>query len=158
LKDSTVTFVLQVLQGLLTPLIAVITVYIAWQQWKTNERKLRFDQYDRRLRVYEQVIAFLRLVTRNFRPQIEDLIKFSAATAEADFLFGPEIPTYINEIFSHALTLHGARADYRDFTQALPPGYDHEKIVTELHEQEVWFSQQYEIAKQKFKKYLDIRR
>ena len=29
--------VLLVLQGLLTPVIAIIAVYIAWQQWKANK-------------------------------------------------------------------------------------------------------------------------
>lgn len=36
---------LQVLQGLLTPVIAGTAAYIAWQQWKTNDRKLALDTY-----------------------------------------------------------------------------------------------------------------
>jgi hypothetical protein len=39
----------QILQGLLTPVVAIVAVYIAWQQWKANERKFKFEQYERRL-------------------------------------------------------------------------------------------------------------
>jgi hypothetical protein len=61
---STVTFGLQILQGLLTPVIAIVALYIAWQQYKVNERKFAFDQYERRLRVYQEVRSVLLLVTR----------------------------------------------------------------------------------------------
>jgi len=54
------------------------------------------------------------------------------------------------------LELWSAHADYRDFTQQPPPGYDHQKVVNAIHEQEVWFTSQHEAAKQKFKNYLYV--
>jgi hypothetical protein len=153
-----ITLVLQILQGLLTPVIAFIAVYIAWQQWKVNERKFAFDQYERRLRVYQEVLSFLTFVLRDFKIEIIDLQKFRAATAEADFLFKPEISAYLDEIVKRAWQLRSAHNQYRDFTQAHPPEYDHQKITAEMHEQEVWFSEQHEAAKVKFKKYLDVTR
>jgi len=36
--------VITILQGLLTPLIAIITTYIAWQQWKGNQLKLNMEK------------------------------------------------------------------------------------------------------------------
>lgn len=153
-----VTLALQILQGLLTPVIAGIAVYIAWQQWKTNERKFVLDRYDRRLRVYQNVVAVLLLVQRDFKPEIMDLQKFRSDTAEADFLFEPEIPAYLDEIFERGVSLWSANFEYRDFTQPIPPGYDHKEVTTRMHEQKVWFTQQYGAAKQKFKKYLDVSR
>ncbi len=38
--------VISILQALLTPLIAVITTYIAWQQWKGNQLKLKLDNHN----------------------------------------------------------------------------------------------------------------
>jgi hypothetical protein len=153
-----VALALQILQALLTPVIAGIAVYIAWQQWKVNERKLALDQYERRLRIYQGVISILTLVLRDFKPEFSDLQKFRVATAEADFLFEPEVPAYLDEIVSRGLELWSAHADYRDFTQQPPPGYDHQKVVNAIHEQEVWFTSQHEAAKQKFKKYLYVSR
>src|SRR5262245_46820286 len=82
---------LQILQGLLTPVIGATAVYIAWQQWKTNQRKYVLDRYERRLRVYQCVVETLRLINKDFRPDLQELFKFNYDTAEATFLFGPEI-------------------------------------------------------------------
>ncbi len=147
---------IQVLQALLTPTIAVITVFIAWQQWKTNELKLRLERYDRRLRVYQEVVKLLSEACGDGKALWDPLMKFRAATAEADFLFGPEIRQYLDEIFSRALKLRAASIEYRDYTQTPPPGYDHQKVVKETSEQTTWLYEQFQVAKEKFKKYLDI--
>ena len=119
--------VITILQGLLTPLIAIIATYIAWQQWKGNELKLKLDRYERRLRIYQEVIKMLRTCS-NRKPEWADLIDFGSSTAEADFLFGPEIRQYIDEIVSRAAALIAANAEYRDFTQPVPAEYDHDKL------------------------------
>jgi hypothetical protein len=147
---------LQVLQGLLTPVIGLTTLYIAWQQWKGNQLKLVLDRYERRLRIYQEVVGILILVQRDFKPEFSDFQKFRSATAEADFLFPPEIAIYLDEIVKRGMKLRQANLEYRDLTQTPPPGYDHNKVVTEMHEQEVWFTEQFELAKQKFKRYLYV--
>jgi hypothetical protein len=149
---------LQILQGLLTPVIGLTTLYIAWQQWRVNERKSVLDRYERRLQIYQRVVEMLRLIVRDFKPEIHDLLKFSAETAEADFLFGDEISKYLNEIYVHGVNLHAAKFEYRDFTQQPPPGYDHQKVVDAITREEGWFVEQFPVAKEKFKKYLDISR
>jgi hypothetical protein len=157
LTSSTITLGLQILQGLLTPVIAVIAVYIAWQQYKVNERKFAFDQYERRLHVYQEVHAFLMLVIRDFKPEVSDLQKFTVVTAEADFLFKSEISDYVDKMVKRAWILLAANSRYRDFTQVPPSNYDHQKVVTEMQEQETWFTEQLTLGKvkEKFKPYLD---
>ena len=46
---------IEISTALLTPIIAIIATYIAYQQWKTNQLKLNLERYDRRLEVYEEV-------------------------------------------------------------------------------------------------------
>ncbi len=121
-----------------------------------NRQKSVFERYERRLKIYQHIVEMIRLVVRDFAPEIQDLLKFSADTAEADFLFGEEIPKYINELFNHAMSLNIARHKYRDFTQPIPEGYDHQKVVDALMKEEKWFLDQLPIAKEKFKQYLDI--
>jgi hypothetical protein len=159
-NSSTVAYGLQILQGLLTPVIAVVAAFIAWQQWKVNERKFKFEQYERRLRIYQEVLGVLTLVTRDFNPEFINLQEFRAATAEADFLFEPEISKYLDEIVRRGLKLWSAHSQYRAINQVRPPGYDHQKVINEIKEQENWFMEQSECnaAKQKFQKYLDVSR
>lgn len=159
MSPTTISPWVQVLQGLLTPVIGIVALYIAWQQWNANKLKLALDRYDRRPKVYQNVVVFLRLVQRDFKLEVSDLQKFSIDTAEADFLFEPEISGYVDEMYKRAWKLWGATKNYRDFNQPpAPPGYDHQKVVAEMHEQEVWFTNQFAAAKQKFRKYLDVSR
>jgi hypothetical protein len=145
-----------VFSALLTPLIAIVTAYIAWQQWQANRQKLRFDQYEKRLKIYQHVVIMLGLIMREADAKLEDLIAFRANTAEADFLFGPEIPKYIEEIFSRGLKLRTLMLQYRDANQERPPGYDPVRIANETEAELAWLTVQFEPAKQKFAKYLRV--
>src|ERR1700738_840241 len=144
--------VVSILQGLLTPLIAIITAYIAWQQWKGNKLKLKVDRYERRLGVYQEVVKMLRKCANGELREFAVIIDFGASTAEGDFLFGPEIRQYIDEISSRAAKLRSANVQYRDLTQPVPVGYEHENIVNEMSIQTAWFTEQVVgyIAREKF--------
>jgi endonuclease V-like protein UPF0215 family len=52
-------------KALLTPVIAIVATYIAWQQWKTNALKLHLDRYDRRLKIYQEVKKILSIIIRD---------------------------------------------------------------------------------------------
>ena len=146
----------QILQALLTPVIGTAVVYIAWQQWQANTRKLKLEMYDRRRRIYGEVIAFLSLVRRDFKPDMSAVIVFRCETAEADFLFGSDITSYIYEVFNQALDIREAHLEYRDYTQETPPDYDHAKVVAAMDKLGKWFVGQHDIARLKFKPYLDV--
>ena len=148
----------QILQALLTPVIGIAVVYIAWQQWQANTRKLKLEMYDRRLRIYSEVKAFLSLVLRDFKPDLPAVIAFRRETAEADFLFGSEITSYIDEVFKQALDIREAHLEYRNRTQETPPDYDRAKVVAAMRKLDEWFTGQvqHDIARLKFKSYLDV--
>src|SRR6266436_2889367 len=122
-------WVISILQGLLTPLIAIIATYIAWQQWKGNELKLKMERYERRLHVCQEVVKMLRKCANGELREFAVIVDFGASTAEGDFLFGPEIREYIDEISSRAAKLRSANVEFKDYTQPVPAGYDPEKIV-----------------------------
>ena len=58
LGDINPRTVVDVLSALLTPTIAVIATYVAYQQWRVNKTRLDLDLYDRRLAIYKAVDAF----------------------------------------------------------------------------------------------------
>src|SRR5258705_7395765 len=101
-------------KALLTPTIAVVTTYIAWQQWRTNRQKLVLDRYDRRLGVYEELRQILSLILRDAKASYDDLLKFRTSVSKADFLFGPEITDYIDEIYQRGVKLQYWSGEYRD--------------------------------------------
>lgn len=145
---------IEIFKALLTPVIAIVVAYIAWQQSKTNQQRLKLEQYDRRLRVYEEVRKILSIIVRDTKVSLDDLLKFRTSVSEADFLFGPEIPEYLNQIHKRGLNLWRWNQEYRDYTQEKPEGYDHKKVVDEIQKEQRWFTEQFEPAKQNFKKYL----
>ncbi len=147
---------IEIFKALLTPVIAIVATYIAWQQWKTNQQRLNLERYDRRLRVYEEVKKILSIIARDAKVSIEDLLTFRTSVSEADFLFGPEILQYIDEIYKRGLNLWNWNQKYRDYTQVKPEGYDHEKVVDEMYKELGWLTDQFGPAQQKFKKYLDV--
>lgn len=146
----------EISKALLTPVIAIVTTYIAWQQWTTNQQKLNLDCYDRRLKVYGEVKQILSIINQDSKASYDDLLKFHKAVSEADFLFESEIPGYINEIYERGVKLQSWFEEYRDNTQPKPDGYDHEKITKGINAERTWLTNQLEPAKQKFKKHLNI--
>ena len=109
-----IEYIAELSTALLTPLIAIVATYIAWQQWRTNQQKLNLERYDRRLRVYEEVRKILSIIFRDAKASTDDLLKFRTSVSEADFLFGPEIPEYIDNIYKRGLNLWRWNQEYRD--------------------------------------------
>ena len=145
--------VIDILKALLTPAIAVVTLFIAWQQWKTNKRKIELDRYERRLHIYQEIQRFISRIPNSRNVSIDELSNFRAAVSEADFIFGPEIPKYINEICLHWRELWRFNQEYRDNTQETPEGYNHQTISEGIKNHSIWLIKQLDISKEKFKKY-----
>jgi len=147
---------IEISKGLLTPLIAVIATYIAWQQWKTNQQKLKLEKYDRRLHVYEEVKKILSIILQDANASTDDLLRFRTSVSEADFLFRSEIIEFIDEIYKRGLKLRRWNQKYRDCTQTKPESSEHSKVVEEIHKELTWLTEQFDPAKEKFRKYLDL--
>lgn len=148
--------VLRLISYVATPIIAVGAVVIAWQQARINRQKLVLDRYGRRLRIYEHLKELLSKITAHGKATEQEVFRFRVGVSEADFLFGPEVMKYLDEVYSHACDLGRWRAEYRDFTQPQPPDYNHAEVVKNAHADMQWLTSQYEPARQLFKKYLDV--
>jgi hypothetical protein len=146
----------QVFEGLLTPMIAITVAYIAYRQWQADKLKLAMERYDRRIRIYKEVAAFIAVTCRDFKPAISEVLQFARATAEADFLFPSQIRNYLDELRKRAIASQLVHNEYRDMTQPIPPGYDHQRVVNEMHEHSLWFVAQFDVALEKFRPYLNL--
>jgi hypothetical protein len=161
-------------------LILLASVFISAQSSKTLRRKYgtptsmthtemytaRRDDTSMQLSVgvaatytNESVKGFLGKIMQEAKPSWDDIGKLIRETAEADFLFGPEIPLYLHELRTHANELRIWSDQYKDTYHIKPEGYDHKKVVEGMHSELDWLVKQFESGmKDKFKKYLTIGR
>ena len=142
----------ELLSATLVPIIALVTVYIAWHQYRLNRYRVRLDLFNRRLKVFECVDSFLKSVISSASCDFSDIRKLRQGTAEARFLFGKEIPRYIDALVGHGSDLDTWNQKYAH------PEYDHDKVVEGRSRERRWLTEQIDEAVTKFKKYLDMSR
>jgi hypothetical protein len=146
------------LQGGLTLVIAIIAVMISWRQHKTNAGKVKLDLFDRRFRVFDAVRKLIGVVLRNGGAPPEELQEFYLETLEADFLFGTDIRSYLNEIHRRADKLWTESKLVRDALRGEPSPIDRTKWAKEHPAEMKWFDDQVRVVTETFKKYLDTSR
>lgn len=145
---------IQLLSALLTPVIAIVTTYIAIQQYRTNRLKLKLELFERRYSVYQSVKDFIRFAVREGNISNEALNKLNDETQDAFFLFGKQVDEYISE-----LRLKGVRLMYVNGQLAntnLKVGDARSELAEEDAVLCTWFGQQLRQSKQVFKKDLGM--
>ena len=140
----------------LAALTAVLAVWIAYQQYRTNRSKLRLDLYERRFRVFDAVRNLLATVGRDGALELKDVQDFVVGTSETTFLFGADIVGYIEQLRLKAADLRRVHRTLAD--NALPVGPERNQAATEDAALITWFAEQFEESKKRFAKYLDFRR
>jgi hypothetical protein len=145
-------FSLATFQGLLTPLIAIATVIIAYQQRKTNAYKVKLDLFERRIKVYERVRDMLALMFTKVSDD-KKLNELMLDMQNAQFLFGAKLANYIEEVYRRASDLSAANKE-------LATGYgtaeQRAKRMKTENEQIAWATKERELIGAKFRKALDL--
>jgi len=144
--------ILNVFRALLAPVIAGVVAYIAYQQHKTNRDKLRFDLYDRRLKVFEGLMVLLWVIFRKGTCNDQERDQFQRATVEGSFLFEKDIANYLDMIYEKTLKMGAIRAVLN-----LPSGEKRDQTVEKERQLFDWFMDQFEVSKEKFSRYLSFR-
>lgn len=141
--------------ALLTPILACLTVWIAMQQWRTNQLKVKHELYERRLAVYLALMEFLAAVGQNARCTDDQLRTFLQKTRESWFLFGEDIGEYLDDIYRRAVDLKQRHTVLHE-PGSLPIGPEREETAREQSASMKWFSAQFEIARTKFARYMKL--
>jgi hypothetical protein len=94
-----------------TPIVGLIAVYIAYQQYSTAKNKLRLDLYNRRFEIYASALEFYHALlgysnTTNFEVTQGRFIK---AYRESQFLFDKNSGVYciLNEMHTRSFHIIG---------------------------------------------------
>jgi hypothetical protein len=91
-------------QGFLTPVIAVIATYVAWQQHRTNKLKVKLDIFDRRYAVYEQVSSVLWSIVRS-EVTTTELFKLHQRKFEAGLLLGKPAEDFLETVYQRGVQI-----------------------------------------------------
>jgi len=139
------------LDTLLAPIVGLIALWIAYQQWRTNQQKLDIELYDRRLRIYIEIKTFFRKIIANADVKTDDIVNLWESTVEVDFIFSPKIRKLINEINSHASQYKSWKEQFKDLNQPKPQNYNPKEITDGMRKESDWFIEQFEPATNLFK-------
>jgi hypothetical protein len=134
----------QITSGFMTPVIAALAVIIATNQYRINRLQYRIALFEKRIAIFNAITRFLSTVIQTGRSPLDRLADLMRDTRECDFLFGPEIRLYIDDLHGHGISLNAAAA-HPDQEQP---------IGTEMN----WFAGQFKIAETKFSSYLNFRK
>jgi hypothetical protein len=150
----------QILQGLLTAVIAVVAVWIAFQQSKTArdqhrvaQDKLKLDLFDRRYKVYQGLMEFIGVLNNEGRAPREAFGEFYRAIGPAKFLFSDSVTTYMEGVRKKAVELCQAGAVIARATADKGESVPQQQLSeSSAKERELvgWFYEQPEVAGRHF--------
>jgi hypothetical protein len=146
---------IQFLSALLTPVIALVTTYIAVQQYRTSRLKFKLEIFEKRYAIYQGVKNFIHIAVQEGTLTNEAFFKLNEETQDAFFLFDERVDKYVDELRSK-----GARLRYlneRLSDQSLAIGEERSRLAEEDAELNTWFGKQLLQSKQVFKKDLRVR-
>jgi hypothetical protein len=142
------------LQGLLTPVVAIIAVYIGWRQWKTSSQKLKLDLFERRFRVFQAVRDILGMMYTTVSDD-KKLFQLLSQTRDAEFLFGSEIKDYVENVWRRASRLSDTHKQLSGILETAPIEVRQKLAKIENDEVQWAFAETCTMA-DKFKSYLDV--
>jgi hypothetical protein len=100
---------IDVLQALLTPVIAITAVLIGVAQWWIARNKLKLDLFDRRWSVYVAVREMLAEMFTHGKTSVEAEQKFLHGIRGARWLFDEPVDRYLRtELWAKVTLLHAA--------------------------------------------------
>lgn len=136
------------------PVLATVGAIIAYRQWRTAQNKLKLDLFDKRMLVYQAVRDTLGHIASHGKISQEQQIKYLTGIQTSQWLFGPELHTYLRETLWHKivdLELHNTLSG-RD-------NGDHEERRKHIHLQAEtlkWLVAQYSVLDRMCAKYMTL--
>lgn len=141
------------LTAFLTPLVALISVYIAWRQSKTTQNKLKFDLFEKRFAVYHKTRTMLVEIMTQGKLSTVGLTEYSAGVCEAKWLMDDDVAKYLGEeLFGMAVKLQ----EYDARLDGLPMGDERTQLQQKRMELQNWFHAQHLILDVKIGKFLKL--
>ena len=145
---------LNVVSALGPLVIASAVAYMIWQQYKVSRDQLRLALFEKRYKVYEGMMGLIWAAVRNAAVDIQDIQKVDLTTHDTVFLYEADIKEYLKQVRKKAIELHTIPPQ---IAAAAQDGNERSRLEERRQKLAVWFTEQLEVAQQKFHKYLHFK-
>ncbi|MFZ1180367.1 MAG: hypothetical protein WAN92_02400, partial [Herbaspirillum sp.] len=139
------------LSALSVPVVAVLGVYIAYQQWRLSQNKLKLDLFDRRFAVYDAARTLIDTYSHAGDKELR-LLKFPSVIREAKWLLNEEVAQYLDKHLANANAFACLQAEL----DGIGVGEVRTKKAQEMAEIGHWFCAQYEELDKHFTPFLQL--
>jgi hypothetical protein len=86
-----------------TSLIGFFGAFIAYQQWRVAEIRLRHDTYERKFKIYEAAKTLLVVFQYNGKLTVEDYLTYLRGITDAEFIYDdPDVTEYLQTLREQA--------------------------------------------------------
>ena len=145
--------IIDILSAALTPIIAVLAVYIAYQQHCVNRQRLQYELYERRLGIYKVVAQHLSHIATMNQITFTQCQDFHKETFEGVFLFSKLVQNYIDEIDRNSQEFF---AISEELSLRKKPSHLDEKQREAKKQLLQWFLEKHQSSKEFFAKELGL--
>lgn len=147
-----------ILSALLVPVIAIVGLYVAYQQYQINKQRLRHETYERRLAVYKSVQRYLSEILREGKTTYNRAHQFNSEASEAAFLFDSSVQDKIDEIYQKSINMAFTYEKMypEDGSPGIPVGEERNKVVEENSALREWHMKELKSSRKFFAKKLGL--
>ena len=143
---------IDVLKALLTPVIALLGIWIAYAQWKLANAKFRNERFEKRMKIFDAVAGYMSNSLSRARTTNEAEIEYLNITSGARFQFDEATSKFCREV---RLNVHKFEM-LNETVRALEIGPELDKVKLERVSVRDWLSAELESLECRFSKHLDI--
>jgi hypothetical protein len=140
------------LQALATPAIAVAGIAIALSQLRLANIRLKHDLFDRRYDIFAAARKLISEVCRNPAIPAEKIFSFYRDSGDAIFVLDADIAAYMDELKNKAFKI----AELRDIVARQSATEDIQGAIIESRDLSLWFVNQFGVLVEKFKPFLQL--
>lgn len=139
------------LSALFTPIVAILGAWIAWAQWKINQKRLQHELFDRRIKLYQIVAAYIANAISLGTVEKGEEYQFLRNTKHSIFIFNKEISDYVDQVYKKSIDLQ-----FLSNRQNQLQGKALEEVSEKRQNVFKWFSDELNNLPKKFETFLKL--
>ena len=96
---------------------ALLVAYVAWQQWRLERQRFRFELFEKRMAVFKMVHEFVSFANFGSGPPSDEQMRaLKNAFHSSHFIFSTSLTKYIEDIYDAAVIW----CEARDIPEPIP--------------------------------------